>query len=103
MEAVEAAAHVAGLDGDEDFQTAGEAQHGRGLASSRMRATASGMWPGAVMVSFAPPGRMSSMGGPVSDGASNSAGTSDRKAGCGRPGSPGTADLLRFRTHAASV
>jgi hypothetical protein len=43
VKAVEAAAHVAGLDGDEDFEAAGEAQHGRGLASSRMRAAASGM------------------------------------------------------------
>jgi len=40
VQAVEAAAHVAGLDRDEDLEAAGEAQHGR--ESSRMRAAASG-------------------------------------------------------------
>ncbi len=103
MKAVKAAAHVAGLDGDENFQTAREASHGRGLASLRMRAAAIGIWPDEVMTSFAPPGKIISMGGPNGDGASNSAATSGRKAGCDRLGSPERVDFLSFRTHAARV
>lgn len=102
MQAVEAAAHVAGLDGDEDLQAAGEAQHGRGLANSRMRAAASGIWPGAVMASFAPPGRMSSMAA-AGGIAWISASTSESIVGCDSFGMIGAACRLRFWSQPASV
>jgi hypothetical protein len=40
VEAVEAATHVAGLDGNEHLEAAREAQHGRGFWSSRISAAA---------------------------------------------------------------
>ena len=57
VEAVEAAEHVAGLDCDNNLEAAGKTQHCRGFSSSRMRATASGIWPGVLMASLVPPGQ----------------------------------------------
>ena len=54
MEAIKASAHVAGLDGNIDFECAGEAQHGDVGLSSRMSAAARVAWPGEEMRSLAP-------------------------------------------------
>src|SRR6218665_3033097 len=61
VQAVEAAAHVAGLDSHEDFQTAGKTQHDLACSSSRISATASATWLAEAIESLAPPGRRISM------------------------------------------
>ena len=101
----EAAAHVAGFHGQEHFQVVGKTQHGRGLLSSRIKVAASWIWPGVVMRSFAPPGSRISMARPVpvTGAASSSAGTNDKNAGHGKPGTPDDAARLRFWIQPAMV
>ena len=105
MQTVEAAAHVARFNSDEDFQAAGKTQHGREEYSSRIKAAARSTWPGNEIRSFAPPGSNTSMARPTAMEVewSISAGTSDNKAGWSARGVSAVPAGLPFLIQETSV